>query len=132
MNYALLVEAAVAIAGRARRFNFSSDASHRFERGVDFNNCVDGIERATRLILEICGGEPGPTEDRKVKLPAREPVRMRAALIALRNYRWGRVWKSSWWLSCTEESHPVGWPGAQALADAGLQRRLNHCATSST
>ena len=52
-----------AIAGRARRYNFSSDASHRFERGVDFANNVDGIERATRLILDICGGEPGPTVD---------------------------------------------------------------------
>ena len=50
-----------AVAGRARRYNFSSDASHRFERGVDFNNNVDGIERATRLILDICGGDAGPT-----------------------------------------------------------------------
>src|SRR5207247_8926810 len=39
-----------AVAGRARRYNFASDASHRFERGVDFANNVDGIERATRLI----------------------------------------------------------------------------------
>jgi phenylalanyl-tRNA synthetase beta chain len=68
-----------AIAGRARRYNFTSDASHRFERGVDFNNNVDGIERATRLILDICGGEPGPTEDLVVKLPERKPVRMRVA-----------------------------------------------------
>src|SRR4029077_9855962 len=44
-----------AIAGRARRFNFTSDASHRFERGVDFENNAPGIERATQLILEICG-----------------------------------------------------------------------------
>jgi phenylalanyl-tRNA synthetase beta chain len=68
-----------AIAGRARRYNFSSDASHRFERGVDFNNNVDGIERATRLILDICGGEPGPTVDTKAKLPRRTPVKMRVA-----------------------------------------------------
>jgi phenylalanyl-tRNA synthetase beta chain len=68
-----------AIAGRARRYNFTSDASHRFERGVDFNNNVDGIERATRLILDICGGEPGPTDDLVKKLPQREPVRMRIA-----------------------------------------------------
>ncbi len=65
------------IAGRARRFNFSSDASHRFERGVDFANNVQGIERATRLILDICGGEAGPTEDRQATLPQRPPVRMR-------------------------------------------------------
>ncbi len=68
-----------AIAGRARRYNFSSDASHRFERGVDFANNVDGIERATRLILDICGGEPGPTEDLVARLPERKPVRMRIA-----------------------------------------------------
>jgi len=68
-----------AIAGRARRYGFSSDASHRFERGVDFANNVDGIERATRLILDICGGEPGPTEDLVARLPERKPVRMRVA-----------------------------------------------------
>ncbi len=68
-----------AIAGRARRYNFSSDASHRFERGVDFNNNVPGIERATRLVLEICGGEPGPTIDLVEKLPERKPVKLRVA-----------------------------------------------------
>jgi phenylalanyl-tRNA synthetase beta chain len=68
-----------AIAGRARRYNFTSDASHRFERGVDFNNNVDGIERATRLIVDICGGEPGPTEDLVARLPERKPLRMRVA-----------------------------------------------------
>src|SRR5690242_19661754 len=68
-----------AIAGRARRYNFTSDASHRFERGVDFGNNVAGVERATRLILDICGGEPGPTVDTVAKLPGRRPVRMRVA-----------------------------------------------------
>jgi phenylalanyl-tRNA synthetase beta chain len=68
-----------AIAGRARRYNFSSDASHRFERGVDPANNVEGIERATRLILDICGGEPGPTEDLVARLPERAPVRMRGS-----------------------------------------------------
>jgi phenylalanyl-tRNA synthetase beta chain len=66
-----------AIAGRARRYNFTSDASHRFERGVDFNNNLDGIERATRLIVDICGGEPGPAEDLVARLPERKAVRMR-------------------------------------------------------
>ncbi len=79
----LLLESAFffpdAIAGRARRYNFASDASHRFERGVDFANNVDGIERATQLILEICGGEPGPTIDLAKRLPKRKPVSMRAA-----------------------------------------------------
>ncbi|MEO8158191.1 MAG: phenylalanine--tRNA ligase subunit beta [Betaproteobacteria bacterium] len=68
-----------AIAGRARRYNFISDASHRFERGVDFANNVAGIERATALILEICGGEPGPTVDTVAKLPQRQPVKMRVS-----------------------------------------------------
>jgi phenylalanyl-tRNA synthetase beta chain len=68
-----------AVAGRARRYNFSSDASHRFERGVDFANNIDGIERATRLILDICGGEPGPSDDLVARLPERKPVRMRIA-----------------------------------------------------
>ena len=68
-----------AVAGRARRYNFASDASHRFERGVDFANNVQGIERATRLILEVCGGEPGPTLDKVARLPKRKPVRMRVA-----------------------------------------------------
>jgi len=68
-----------AIAGRARRWGFSSDASHRFERGVDFDNNVAGIERATQLVLEICGGEPGPTDDLVVRLPQRRPVSMRVA-----------------------------------------------------
>ena len=68
-----------AVAGRARRYNFSSDASHRFERGVDFANNLDGIERATRLIVDICGGEAGPSEDLVARLPERKPVRMRIA-----------------------------------------------------
>jgi phenylalanyl-tRNA synthetase beta chain len=77
----VLLEAAFfypdAIAGRARRYNFVSDASHRFERGVDFDNNVAGIERATRLILDICGGEAGPVRDTVARLPERKPVRMR-------------------------------------------------------
>ena len=68
-----------AIMGRSRKYGFTSDAGHRFERGVDFANNVDGIERATRLILDICGGEPGPTEDHVAKLPTRAPVKMRVA-----------------------------------------------------
>ncbi len=66
-----------AIAGRSRRYNFVSDAAHRFERGVDFDNNVDGIERATELILAICGGEPGPTVDDVARLPERKPVQVR-------------------------------------------------------
>ena len=68
-----------AIAGRARRYNITSDASHRFERGVDFENNIEGIERATALVLEICGGEPGPVGDTVAELPQRQPVKMRVS-----------------------------------------------------
>ncbi len=52
-----------AIAGRARRLNFSTDASHRFERGVDPNQAIEHIEYLSRLILDICGGKAGPVDD---------------------------------------------------------------------
>ncbi|THF65760.1 phenylalanine--tRNA ligase subunit beta [Pseudothauera nasutitermitis] len=73
--------APAAIAGRARAFGFSSDASHRFERGVDFELARTAIERATRLILDLCGGEAGPVEDAvsPQHLPARPGVRLRPA-----------------------------------------------------
>ncbi len=66
-----------AVAGRARRYSFSSDASHRFERGVDPAFTVERIERITQLILDICGGEPSVIDDRCVNLPQRKPVAMR-------------------------------------------------------
>lgn len=71
-----------AIAGRARRYNFTSDASHRFERGVDFARNVEALERATQLIVDICGGEVGPVSDVVAQLPERKPVRMRSARAA--------------------------------------------------
>jgi phenylalanyl-tRNA synthetase beta chain len=52
-----------AIIGRARRFGLSTDSSHRFERGVDSALPRRAIERATRLILDICGGECGPVQE---------------------------------------------------------------------
>ncbi len=68
-----------AIAGRARRFKFSSEASHRFERGVDFQNVQEHMEYITRLIVDICGGQVGPIDDQIINLPKREPVQMRLA-----------------------------------------------------
>ncbi|MFC0268461.1 phenylalanine--tRNA ligase subunit beta [Kushneria aurantia] len=53
--------APLAVAGRARRYGLHTDASHRFERGVDPSQQVRAIERATRLLLDIAGGTPGPT-----------------------------------------------------------------------
>jgi phenylalanyl-tRNA synthetase beta chain len=52
-----------AIAGRARAYGLGTDSSHRFERGVDPNLPVRAMERATRLILDICGGEAGPLQE---------------------------------------------------------------------
>ena len=66
-----------AIAGRARRYNFSTDASHRFERGVDPAPTVVYLERITQLILDICGGEAGPVDDQVVRQAERQPVTLR-------------------------------------------------------
>ena len=68
-----------AIAGRARQYNFGSDASHRFERGVDFELPRRAIERATRLILDLCGGAAGPVVEAvsEAHLPVRAPVALR-------------------------------------------------------
>ncbi|GAA5181401.1 phenylalanine--tRNA ligase subunit beta [Niveibacterium umoris] len=70
-----------AIVGRARAYGFTSDASHRFERGVDFTLQRQAIERATELILGICGGEAGPTIEQVADdaLPSRLPVSVRVA-----------------------------------------------------
>ncbi|MDE2422107.1 MAG: phenylalanine--tRNA ligase subunit beta [Gammaproteobacteria bacterium] len=50
----------LALAGRARRYGLHTDASHRFERGVDFELPLSALERATTLILQLAGGEAGP------------------------------------------------------------------------
>jgi phenylalanyl-tRNA synthetase beta chain len=71
-----------AVQGRSRRYNFTTDAGHRFERGVDPSLTVEHIELITRLILEVCGGEPGPMDDHVARLPERNPVRMRVARAA--------------------------------------------------
>ena len=68
-----------AIAGRSRRFNFSTDAGHRFERGVDPQLTVEHIERITALVLSICGGQAGPIDDQPVNMPANPTVRLRVA-----------------------------------------------------
>ncbi|TCW30311.1 phenylalanine--tRNA ligase subunit beta [Gulbenkiania mobilis] len=65
------------IAGKARRLGFGSDSSYRYERGVDFTLQRDAIERATRLIVDICGGEPGPLTESVGRLPERPAVTVR-------------------------------------------------------
>jgi phenylalanyl-tRNA synthetase beta chain len=74
-----------AIAGRSRRFNFSTDAGHRFERGVDPGLTVEHIERITQLIIDICGTPKtvcGPIDDAQVNLPEAVPVTLRVARAA--------------------------------------------------
>jgi len=71
-----------AVAGRSRRFNFTTDAGHRFERGVDPALTVEHIERITRLVIDICGGEAGPIDDQELNLPQRQPVALRVARAA--------------------------------------------------
>ena len=68
-----------AIAGRSRRYNFSTDAGHRFERGVDPGQTVEHLERITKLILDICGGEAGPIDDQQPNMPTSQPVTLRVA-----------------------------------------------------
>jgi phenylalanyl-tRNA synthetase beta chain len=71
-----------AIAGRSRRYNFSTDAGHRFERGVDPGQTVEHIERITQLIIDICGTPDtvcGPMDDTQVHLPTVAPVTLRVA-----------------------------------------------------
>ena len=62
----------IRLAGVARRYRLQTDASTRFERGVDPTMQVRAIERATALILEICGGVPGPTS--RVEATAHVPA----------------------------------------------------------
>ena len=68
-----------AVQGRSRRFNFNTDAGHRFERGVDPALTVEHIERISQLIIDICGGEAGPMDDQVLRLPEAPPVSLRVA-----------------------------------------------------
>ena len=74
-----------AVAGRSRRYNFATDAGHRFERGVDPSQTVEHIERITQLVIDICGTPDtrcGPIDDQQVNLPVSAPVRLRVARAA--------------------------------------------------
>jgi len=73
----------LAIAGKARQYGLHTDASHRYERGVDPQLQLDAIERATQLILSICGGEPGPVVDavQSDKMPVANTVSLRRSRI---------------------------------------------------
>jgi len=70
------------IAGRSRRYNFSTDAGHRFERGVDPSTTREHVERITQLVLDICGGQAAVLDDNVVNLPQPRSVALRVARAA--------------------------------------------------
>jgi len=69
----------LSIAGKAREYGLHTDSSHRFERGVDPELPLQALERATELLIDICGGQAGPVVDQTstADLPLREPVQLR-------------------------------------------------------
>ncbi|MGM0824074.1 MAG: phenylalanine--tRNA ligase subunit beta [Pseudomonadota bacterium] len=71
----------LAIAGQARSYGLHTDASHRFERGVDPLLTPQAVERATQLLLDICGGQAGPVVEAKCDsaMPAPRRVVLRGA-----------------------------------------------------
>jgi phenylalanyl-tRNA synthetase beta chain len=74
----------LAIAGKARNYGKHTDSSHRFERGVDSQLQIAAIERATALMLDICGGQAGPVviEESAEHLPAPATIKLRDAHLA--------------------------------------------------
>ncbi|MEX6674715.1 phenylalanine--tRNA ligase subunit beta [Pseudomonas sp. W2Oct36] len=73
----------IAVAGKARSYGLHTDASHRYERGVDWQLAREAMERATGLLLEITGGEAGPAIETvsDQHLPSVEPIILRAERI---------------------------------------------------
>lgn len=71
------------IMGKARRFGMHTDASHRFERGVDPAGQEQAVERATRLLVDIAGGQPGPllVAESRNHVPVNQPVNLRPARV---------------------------------------------------
>ncbi len=69
------------IAATARRYGLHTDASHRYERGVDFELQARAMERATELLLDIVGGAAGPVAEAldAAALPERRDVSLRAS-----------------------------------------------------
>ncbi|MCF7530440.1 phenylalanine--tRNA ligase subunit beta [Neisseria lisongii] len=65
------------IAGKSRQYGFGSDSSFRFERGVDWALQADAIERATELVLQICGGAAGESVEAVGELPTANQVELR-------------------------------------------------------
>lgn len=74
----------ISVAGKARSYGLHTDASHRYERGVDSQLAREAMERATALLLEVVGGEAGPIVEAvsEQHLPSIAPVTLRAERIA--------------------------------------------------
>ena len=74
----------ISVAGKARSYGLHTDASHRFERGVDSNLARETMERATALLLDIAGGEPGPIIEcvSEQHLPQIAPITLRAERVS--------------------------------------------------
>jgi phenylalanyl-tRNA synthetase beta chain len=74
----------LSIAGKAREYGLHTDSSHRFERGVDPALPQKAMERATQLLIDICGGKAGPIIDRTSDkdLPKRQPISLRLARVS--------------------------------------------------
>ena len=70
------------IAGKSRQYGFGSDSSFRFERGVDYRLQADAIERATELVLQICGGAAGEMVEAVGGLPSEKRVNLRMSRVA--------------------------------------------------
>ncbi|MEW7980602.1 MAG: phenylalanine--tRNA ligase subunit beta [Candidatus Sedimenticola endophacoides] len=73
--------APTAIIGKSRSYGMHTDSSHRFERGVDPQLQVRALERATGLLLEMAGGEPGPV----VEVVSSEHIEARPQILLRRN-----------------------------------------------
>jgi phenylalanyl-tRNA synthetase beta chain len=103
-----------AIAGRARRHGLTTDAGQRFERGVDPQGQQRAMERATGLLLALCGGRAGPLQEAidQTTLPVREPVllrRERLALLTGAQLADTQVESSLKGLGMQLSAHPQGW-----------------------
>ena len=91
----VLIESAlwneINIAQTGRKLGINSDARYRFERGVDPAFMVPGLEMATRLVMDLCGGSPSENvvvgnafgEDRVIDFPLHEVKRLAAIDVPL-------------------------------------------------
>ncbi len=77
----LLIESAfftpVSLAGVARRHSLNTESSHRFERGVDFQQTINTLDETTSHIIGLCGGQASNVIEEKSKLPERNKITLR-------------------------------------------------------